>query len=150
MSELLHLEHDLGAPARARRWLLEACRAWGCMDLAQDAALLVDELTTNVVLHACTDCLVEADFDGVALWASVGDEKPGDVRLEPSTIQAERGRGLMIVDALENAWGVSPTPTGKSVWFALWSPSLTGAPVRMGRQRRWHPSKVPGNRAPIA
>jgi hypothetical protein len=115
------------------------------MDVAPDAALLVDELTTNAVLHACTSCLIEADYDGSALWVSVADEKPGDLHLAPTTSQAVRGRGLIIVDALANAWGVSPTPTGKSVWFALWSTSRTEPPIRLGRQPHWHPSMAPGN-----
>ena len=119
MSEVLHLQPGLHAPARARHWLADACRAWGCQDLAPDAVLLVDELTTNVVLHAGTNCLVEADFDDLALLVRVSDEIPGDLRSAEATLYGERGRGLMIVDALANAWGVNPTPTGKSVWFAL-------------------------------
>lgn len=149
MSEVLQLQHGLHAPARARHWLADACRVWGCQDLAPDAVLLVDELTTNVVLHAGTNCLVEADFDDLALVVRVSDEMPGDLRAAETTLHGERGRGLMIVDALANAWGVNPTPTGKSVWFALWTPTPTEPRTRMGRLDRWHPSLAPGNRRQI-
>jgi anti-sigma regulatory factor (Ser/Thr protein kinase) len=150
MSELLHLEHDLRAPTRARHWLRRACRAWGCTDLAPDAELLVDELTTNAVLHAGTGCRVEAEFDDPALWVGVDDGMSGDLSWAVPAVAAERGRGLMIVDALANAWGVAPTPTGKSVWFALWSPSLAEPRVRLGRLERWHPSLVPDSGARVA
>jgi hypothetical protein len=143
VSERLHLDHDLRAPTRARHWLRRACRAWGCTDLVPDAELLVDELTTNAVLHAGTACLIEAHFDDPALWVGVGDGMPGSLSGAAPAVDVERGRGLMIVDALANAWGVSPTPTGKLVWFALWSPSLVEPRIRMGRLERWHPSLVP-------
>jgi anti-sigma regulatory factor (Ser/Thr protein kinase) len=141
----VQLEHDLRAPTRARHWLRHACRAWGCTDLAPDAELLVGELTTNAVLHAGTGCVVEAFFDDPALWVGVGDGAPGDLSWAVPALDAERGRGLMIVDALANAWGVEATPAGKSVWFALWSPSRAEPRVRLGRLERWHRSLVPGS-----
>jgi hypothetical protein len=87
------------------------------------------------VLHASTDCVVEADYQYRVLIVSVSDELPGDLTLDGSPVDAERGRGLPIVDGLANAWGVVPTSTGKSVWFALWPPSFTEHP-RSGTTRR--------------
>ena len=44
-----------------------------------------------------------------------------ETRLSPLQTVAtdERGRGLAIVDALANAWGVEPRLRGKAVWFDL-------------------------------
>ena len=100
----------------------------GCPDLAPDAEVLVCELATNAVLHAGTDSVVEADYEDRVLVVSVSDEQPGDFTFDSPTIDAERGRGLCIVDGLANAWGVVPTTTGKLVWFALWPPNPTQHP----------------------
>jgi anti-sigma regulatory factor (Ser/Thr protein kinase) len=139
----LELEHDVQAPARARRWLTDACLTWRCEDLAPDAALLVSELTTNSVLHAGTSCRVEADYNDPVLRVSVSDDVPGDVGVAGQSIDAERGRGLTLVDALATAWGVSPTLTGKSVWFVLSTPSATER--HRARVRRRHLSVVPND-----
>ncbi len=34
-------------------------------------------------------------------------------------LDAEHGRGLALVDALDRRWGVRPEGPGKAVWFAL-------------------------------
>jgi phosphoserine phosphatase RsbU/P len=133
VSEVLQLEPGTQAPAQARRWLADACQDWGCLDLAPDALVLVSELTTNAVLHARTSCSVEADFDDLALMVRVSDEMPGDLTVEGTAITGERGRGLQIVDAIANAWGVTVTETGKSVWFALWPGARTEGPTRAAR-----------------
>jgi sigma-B regulation protein RsbU (phosphoserine phosphatase) len=117
VSEVLQLQPGVQAPAQARHWLADVCQDRGCQDLAPDALILVSELTTNAVLHAGTGCCVEADFDDLALMVRVSDETPVDLTVEGTAITGERGRGL---DAIANAWGVTVTATGKSVWFALW------------------------------
>ena len=44
--------------------------------------------------------------------------------LEPGSLEGhgESGRGLAIVDALCECWGVDPTADGKTVWFQLRQP----------------------------
>ena len=128
MPQMLHLQPSLRAPAQARRWLSTTCRDLGCADLAPAAEILVSELTTNAVLHAGTDSVLEADYEDRVLVVSVSDEQPGDFTFDGPNIDAEGGRGLCIVDDLANAWGVVPTTTGKSVWFALWRRNPTQPP----------------------
>jgi anti-sigma regulatory factor (Ser/Thr protein kinase) len=136
------LQHGVQAPARARWWLAELCHAWGCEELAWDAGVLVSELTTNVVLHAGTDCRVGATLTDLALTVTVGDEMSGDLSVDDGRPTGQAGRGLSIVRALADAWGVIPTPTGKIVWFALCatasaeSGGLRGAHGWRGTHRR--------------
>jgi histidine kinase-like protein len=130
MPQMLHLQHGPHAPTQARRWLKALCRRLGCPLLAADAEILVSELTTNAVVHAGTDCVVEADYQDLILRVSVSDELPGEFTIHGAAIDAERGRGLPIVDGLAHAWGVLPTPTGKSVWFTLRASSPLEHPAR--------------------
>jgi hypothetical protein len=39
--------------------------------------------------------------------------------LEEPDLEAESGRGLMIVASLSDRWGVEPARSGKAVWFSL-------------------------------
>jgi hypothetical protein len=42
-----------------------------------------------------------------------------DPQPQRTITRAESGRGLMIVSAVANAWGVEPDEAGKKVWFEL-------------------------------
>ena len=39
--------------------------------------------------------------------------------LAPAPVDAETGRGLMLVDTLSDEWGSYRTPAGKAVYFTL-------------------------------
>jgi Histidine kinase-like ATPase domain len=39
--------------------------------------------------------------------------------MEEPDLDAENGRGLMLIATLADRWGIVPTPVGKTVWFAL-------------------------------
>ncbi len=115
----LRLEHDIRSPGRARHWIVQRCHAWDCDGLADHAALLTSELVTNVFLHARTDCLVEAAFEPPTLTVSVTDGDVHDVSPQSPGTGAEAGRGLAIIAALADAWGVEHGEGTKSVWFDL-------------------------------
>jgi anti-sigma regulatory factor (Ser/Thr protein kinase) len=146
LSETLWLQPNTDAPGRARRWLAEWCAQWGCADLEDDAALLLSELVTNAVTHARTTITVSARFGAGALRVAVADRQPGDVRPRPAAPGADSGRGLAIVQALSEEWGVQALRGGKFVWFTLTSGSgrpdvayaLTGGgrPGRVAGPRR--------------
>jgi anti-sigma regulatory factor (Ser/Thr protein kinase) len=108
-------ENELAAPRGARRAL---GRLFAAGDpIADDVELAASELVTNVVIHTSGGGVMQA-------W----DPKPDvPLRLEvedrtralpaiPSVRPQEGGRGLSIVDAVSDAWGVLPTPRGKVVW----------------------------------
>ncbi|MEV6807135.1 ATP-binding protein [Streptomyces sp. NPDC051132] len=100
----------------ARRTLAE----WAATERGDDVLLCVSELTTNAVLHGVPAgrgflLRLARHADGV-LRVEVHDSGPGEVRVpEPSTV-AEHGRGLLLVAALADKWGVGERDPGKIVW----------------------------------
>ena len=91
----------------------------GCRDQVDTAVLLVSELVTNAVRHACGPCALVVNVAAGEIELSVED---GDPRV-PVTRHCrgleESGRGLLLVGALADRWGVRSIPGGKSTWFSL-------------------------------
>lgn len=86
----------------------------------ETAVLLTSEVVTNVVVHAgsASELVVEAVGGSVRVRISDDDDRWPEMVL-PS-VADPHGRGLCIVDALADAWGVDPDPVqGKTVWFEL-------------------------------
>jgi anti-sigma regulatory factor (Ser/Thr protein kinase) len=90
-----------------------------------DAVLLVvAELAANAVLHARVpghdfEVRLARDANGT-VRVEVSDADPS--RPEPGTAapEAERGRGLLLVDAVASRWGVARRAgPGKTVWVEL-------------------------------
>ncbi|MGW7365931.1 ATP-binding protein [Streptomyces sp. NPDC054841] len=110
--------------ARARRLLRERMLRWGLGDDHLDAvALVATELFTNAVVHTESErVLCELrDAEG-QLRIAVQDQgcPPGEPRLCRIS-EDERGRGLLLVDAVSSAWGAhdaQPGP-GRIVWAEL-------------------------------
>ena len=104
----------------ARTFVLDCLTETGLRGQAQAVALVVSELATNVVLHANTPFTVTLERRDSWLVLEVRDHVPGRVAVPPPTDEVEmHGRGLEIVQALSQAWGVWPRRDGKSVWAAF-------------------------------
>ncbi|MEW2408142.1 ATP-binding SpoIIE family protein phosphatase [Streptomyces griseoviridis] len=110
--------------------------------LADDAVVVVSELVTNAVVHAGTDvelaCRLEPDTG--ALVIEVGDHHPSRAPrdTEPSYEAPEHGRGLRLVAALAESWGVTYRRGAKTVWARLVAEGPPGegtGPEETGRQR---------------
>jgi anti-sigma regulatory factor (Ser/Thr protein kinase) len=86
---------------------------------ADEVTLLVSELASNAVRHAGTDFTVTLQCDGSVVRIEAHDADPALPVASTPAVDAVTGRGLMIVDALADRWGVEPTTTGKMVWFEL-------------------------------
>jgi len=87
-------------------------------ELVEAAELLTSELTSNCVRHARTDFELVIDSDP-QVRVEVRDGGGGrPSRLAPSP-QDPSGRGLGIVEALSESWGIAPERSGKTVWFTL-------------------------------
>ena len=120
---VISLPSDASAAAVARQFV-EDNRDHIRPDLIEDAQVLVSEVVTNAVLHGRPQITLLVRVDqpsiGVAV-ADSGDNLPAKPQGAPPPSQPS-GRGLMIVDALASAWGVTPHPDplpGKIVWFEL-------------------------------
>lgn len=115
------LPADPTAPRRARALLQDVAQEWGLDDdLHQDVAMVVTELVANAVDHARTASTVTLGLDDGDLLVTVRDSCPdGAPRPRPVDPTAPRGRGLQMVDALAESWGVTVHADGKTVWAVL-------------------------------
>lgn len=89
------------------------------------AELLVSELVGNAVRHGggplgAGELVLRVLVEPAALRVEVDDGSgrlPGAPR-DPG-LQAESGRGLLLVDLFSTRWGSQPLPSGKRVWFEI-------------------------------
>jgi anti-sigma regulatory factor (Ser/Thr protein kinase) len=98
-----------------------ALRRRGRPELADTAALLVSEVASNGVIHTGMPVTVRAQWQSGRLWVVVHDESPVLPTQEMPGVEAECGRGLVLVDEFAKTWGVRPCTvgSGKVVWFEL-------------------------------
>ena len=110
------------AAGLARQVTREALTSWGLAHLEEMSVLLVSELVTNAVRHACTSgslLVLRLEAAGTWLRIEVHDDDPRWPRPGTPTGLDESGFGFVLVDALASKWGVRETPTGKAVWAEL-------------------------------
>ncbi|KAA6224445.1 ATP-binding protein [Streptomyces albofaciens JCM 4342] len=124
-------------PARigqVRRIVSAQLRYWRLDALIDPAALGVTELLANVHQHAVPSkqCTVELLVLLDQLTVSVRDLDPRLPRVRATGALDTEGRGLSLIAALSESWGVRPDGGGKVVWFTL--PALTLAPEESVRR----------------
>ncbi|MFC5883837.1 ATP-binding protein [Kitasatospora sp. CM 4170] len=116
---------DLVAVGAVRHRLRSALSRWGVPELADTAELLSSELVTNALLHTGQGAIFEAVLGAdLRLRIEVQDNAarlPGR-RRDPDAEYATSGRGLMLVEALADDWGVQLRGDGKVTWFELATP----------------------------
>jgi len=96
-------------------------------DVVENAALVVTELVSNVVVHALTDMLLVVDVVPGRVDLRVQDSSPQQPRLQAASLESVGGRGLAIVDELATAWGVEHQRGMKVVWAEIDYPVPAGA-----------------------
>lgn len=113
-----------GALRRAVRAILVA---WGFhdRDWCDDAELVVSELLGNAVRHAASRVAVSLDAHEDQVTVSVTDGSAEVPQPRALSHFAENGRGVAIIDALSDGWGVERQPRGKRVWARLRPPGAS-------------------------
>ncbi len=112
----------------------------GCGDAADSVALMLSELATNAVQHASSDFEVSVDIapGGRHLRVAVSDSAETFGVPQDANAEASDGRGLHIVRALADAWGIDMRrgQVGKTVWFWLVLPVPVPVPLPLGAAQR--------------
>lgn len=111
---------DLRAVPEVRGALRELLRTWGRPGRSEVAELLTSELVTNALVHTDRDAILTATVRPGRLRVEVRDFVGRRPKLcVPDADDSTHGRGLMLVQSLADAWGVSAHGVGKVVWFEL-------------------------------
>ncbi|MFI1889023.1 ATP-binding protein [Streptomyces jumonjinensis] len=121
-------DRDLRLPGQLRRIVRAHLNQWGIgVGITETAELLVSELVANTLQHGTDtsgEFRVHVWCAGQCVRMEVGNGGPlnPDPRpAVPPTIDAadlsESGRGLTLVDALADDWGISPD--GALTWCVL-------------------------------
>ncbi len=105
--------------AAVRRYAVQCARELGRDEHAEVLALLVSEVATNAVVHGTGEVQVRVLLAGDRLRVEVADESTRLPTPRTADLEAEGGRGLALVAALAQDWGVQSTAGGKTVWFEL-------------------------------
>ncbi|NUR40046.1 MAG: MEKHLA domain-containing protein [Streptomyces sp.] len=102
-----------------RAFLNKALTAWECGGPAEEARLLLSEILTNAVQHAEGPIGLHLCRTATDLTVEVSDRSPHLPQPRIAAQDEESGRGLLLVRALADGWGVRPTDEGKTTWFTL-------------------------------
>lgn len=108
------------AVGQARAAVGQALEEWGFRDPGGVAVLLTSEIVTNAMRHTSRDVelavrLVEGDLE-----VAVSDDHPDDPVVLDGGPEGEGGRGMRLVSALADDWGViRPHEGRKAVWFRI-------------------------------
>jgi PAS domain S-box-containing protein len=106
----------------ARRFVAATFCAWPRLrtddDLQDTALLLTSEIVTNAIRHGQGPINLRLRHVEQELTIEVTDHSTRQP--QPHLLATgEAGRGLILVHALANTWGVRPINNGKTVWFTL-------------------------------
>jgi anti-sigma regulatory factor (Ser/Thr protein kinase) len=114
----------------ARGHVRMVAREWGLAELASTAELLASELVTNAI-QAAERLRVRADLavvpvvrlwllsDQLSLVIRVWDGNEEMPVRKDAGVDAESGRGLMLVESLAKEWGAYRKGDGKVVWVMI-------------------------------
>lgn len=100
-------------------------------ETVSDVCVAVSEVVTNALRHGAGVGALHVELVGDRVRVSVGDQSASRPRARRAGPDEPGGRGLVVLDALSDAWGVDPldgAPERKRVWFEVRRPNAAGAP----------------------
>ena len=136
------LSADLTSARQARSAVRQALIGWGMGHLSGDAELLASELVANAAEHGDGKPIGLAlhrhaePGGGPGITCEVTDTSPVMPQHSEPRPDAERGRGLAIVEELARSSGVRASQACKTSWFTL---ALTDRAHRVARQLEHEP-----------
>ncbi|MFJ9040193.1 ATP-binding protein [Streptomyces sp. NPDC102406] len=117
--EAFYRRESKSVPA-ARAFTAWALDDWHAIERLDDVLLCVSELATNALLHGVPPGrgfrLHIAMCAHRVIRVEVHDSGDGTVAPSAPRAEEEHGRGLLLVAALADKWGVGERDPGKSVW----------------------------------
>jgi serine phosphatase RsbU (regulator of sigma subunit)/anti-sigma regulatory factor (Ser/Thr protein kinase) len=126
LSTVIGIAVDSRTASSARREVASVLDAWSVTeDVRHDVVLLVSELVSNVVRHETAqriDIELSVDAGAVTVAVTGGAAAPAVPLAHPAGLppsSSERGRGLVILEALTATWGTQRTNSRTSVWFTV-------------------------------
>ncbi len=131
-----------GGIQASRRWVRSHLDTLGwnqwAPDLADSVELTVSELVTNAHLHAHSNAQLVLVWDNHCLDVSVHDASPELPEARPLDGVSLGGRGIVLVDALADAWNAHPQASGKTVTASFRGPRVLRCepPCPTTRQKR--------------
>ncbi|MFG1998099.1 ATP-binding protein [Spirillospora sp. NPDC048911] len=138
-SSVVLLPHAPSSVAVARKRLGSDLIASGVFDsVVDDASVIISELLSNALRHArplpSGQVRVTWSYQGEMLEVAVSDGGAmTEPRRGPGTLSSLGGRGLGIVEALSEGWGVRHEDGATTVWAQLRAPhtsALSGSAPR--------------------
>ncbi|WJV48884.1 ATP-binding protein [Streptomyces flavofungini] len=106
---------------RVRRISAALLRYWGWGEVAHPALLCVTELLANVARHTCSgDCELLLESSSASVRIVVSDDCKGMPVVREIDLDAEDGRGMLLIASTADAWGAAPTASGKNVWVIFY------------------------------
>jgi anti-sigma regulatory factor (Ser/Thr protein kinase) len=123
--------------AGLRRAMRLHLQLWGLSELADRAELCVTELVSNVITHVGhgTPVTLTVSMKSTHLRIEVRDP---DARALPTLVSAradeESGRGMALIDALTDRWGVVLSGSSEITWCEF-ATTLTGTHGHAGGSR---------------
>jgi len=112
---------------RARHWFRWCLQDWH-EDIAATAESIFAEVAANAVRHGRGRVTVTVQVLRTGVRCHVRDGSWRRPQRQTGWYpELEEGRGMVIVAALADAWGVRRRLLGKTVWFEVRDPSLAAA-----------------------
>ncbi|MFJ7071332.1 SpoIIE family protein phosphatase [Streptomyces sp. NPDC098781] len=111
------------AVMHARRFTARTLRRWHVQEAADAVLLVVSELVTNALVHTQGSVRLDLVLRGDRVRISVSDSSPR-APAKPVIVDWEStgGRGLLLVEAVSDAYGTVPVAGGKQVWSEVTVP----------------------------
>ncbi len=117
---LVRLGPNVSSLGVGRRFVERTLREWNVDEETIEPVMLVaNELIANAIVHAHSSPVLSLCGAGDDLLLRVADDAGGLAVTRRATPGDDGGRGLLLVEALGDGWGVDASESGKSVWVTF-------------------------------